>query len=97
MDDQESLAFEMYKFLGDGWVLLFDTDVEGEKLMRFLRRLCERYNHLYKNRVDHHLEATPAIVGLKIAGQDHRQQGSRSARESRTPCQGLEGDSNLGA
>src|SRR5437879_1589041 len=32
--------FEVYKFIGDGWILLFPADVAGTTLIEFLEHLC---------------------------------------------------------
>jgi class 3 adenylate cyclase len=47
-NEAKSVPFEVYKFLGDGWILLFDEDANGLQIMRFLKRLCEHYETLFK-------------------------------------------------
>src|SRR6185295_12696527 len=34
-------GFELYKFTGDGWILLFPTNTSGKALVRFMREMCE--------------------------------------------------------
>jgi class 3 adenylate cyclase len=43
------LQFAIYKFIGDGWVLLFKPDVKPVKLFRFLKSFCAYYDRLYKS------------------------------------------------
>jgi hypothetical protein len=47
---KESITFnfESYKFLGDGWILLFPEDVDGDALIQFLVKLSKKYRTLYK-------------------------------------------------
>ena len=43
MDEKKNIPFEIYKFTGDGWILLFDYETLGEDLIQFLERLCSYY------------------------------------------------------
>ena len=36
---QSKLNFDLYKFTGDGWILLFDYDCLGKELFDFLKEL----------------------------------------------------------
>ena len=36
--------FELYKFTGDGWILLFPDTISGEPLIQFMYSLCEMIN-----------------------------------------------------
>jgi len=36
---QKGVTFDPYKFTGDGWILLFPPDTEGNVLLTFLRDL----------------------------------------------------------
>jgi class 3 adenylate cyclase len=38
------LGFEIYKFIGDGWILLFPTDITKIQLTDFLTRLSAEYD-----------------------------------------------------
>lgn len=44
--------FEIYKFLGDGWILIFDYRINPEKVFTFLDELCERYHKLYTTHIE---------------------------------------------
>lgn len=63
----ESSGFVLYKFTGDGWILLFPADaVTGKGLMSFLLRFCKKHKHLRQQFVDEHLESSPESVGLTL-------------------------------
>lgn len=61
---QRSLAFEPYKFTGDGWILLFPADVDGAALLKFMRELSAFYRAQFAKIVEPHLAHRPAVVGL---------------------------------
>jgi class 3 adenylate cyclase len=48
----KALPFSIYSFVGDGWILLFDTKVSPEKLFRFLERFCQHYERLLNDIID---------------------------------------------
>ena len=54
---QSSAGFELYKFLGDGWILLFDPQPEGLKIFQFLENLSDKFFSLYRL----HIRAVLAI------------------------------------
>ncbi len=60
-------GFVLYKFTGDGWLLLFPAAaVTGKRLMSFLLRLCKKHEHFRRQFVDKHLESAPESVGLTL-------------------------------
>lgn len=60
----EEHDFIVYKFTGDGWILLFDFDCRGDNLVAFLQGLCEKFKMRYKRLVEDFLETPPALHGL---------------------------------
>jgi class 3 adenylate cyclase len=54
---------EMYKFIGDGWVLLFSPDIPGSKLASFLAELSDFYDQRLSELL-HALENRPVVLGL---------------------------------
>jgi len=55
----------MYKFLGDGWILLFDDEeMSGERLIRFLKDLSAEYERLFRKFVADVLSNMPVHIGL---------------------------------
>lgn len=60
-----STNYVVYKFTGDGWILLFPVDgIDGTGLMNFLEKLSQRHNSLRRKFVDDHLESMPEATGL---------------------------------
>jgi class 3 adenylate cyclase len=56
--------FIAYKFIGDGWVLLFPPDVSGSALVNFLTRLSDVFSTAFRKRVIPLLQNIPDVVGL---------------------------------
>jgi class 3 adenylate cyclase len=50
-NERPRLNFELYKFIGDGWILLFPLDFPKAEFFLFLQRLCDRYEAVFKKRV----------------------------------------------
>jgi len=61
---QSSVGFELYKFLGDGWILLFGPQLEGLNILQFLQSLSDKFVSLYKRHVGNVLTTEIPIVGL---------------------------------
>ncbi len=59
VQEQESTPFDIYKFIGDGWILLFDPQkIKGEQLLLLLEGLCHEYDRLYKKHIIRVLETS---------------------------------------
>jgi len=58
--------FQLYNFTGDGWILLFNHDIDGGKLLPFIQELCNTFKSLYEQKIHPVLETPPEIVGLTI-------------------------------
>lgn len=43
--------FNIYKFTGDGWILLFDSNYDSLKLFGLLESLCVKYKKLFKKNI----------------------------------------------
>lgn len=57
--------FHMYKFLGDGWILLFDDGaVSGRSLISFMKALCNWYDDFYHKEITDLLSSSPRHVGV---------------------------------
>jgi hypothetical protein len=61
---RSSDGFELYKFLGDGWILLFDPQPEGLKIFQLLENLSDKFFSLYKRRIRKVLTIQISTVGL---------------------------------
>jgi len=65
-EEGTQFPFELYNFTGDGWLILFDHDVDGAKLIPFLRRLCRTYGRLYREKIRPVLETQAELVGITM-------------------------------
>ena len=63
-EERANHGFEIYKFIGDGWILLFDIDFPPKELFSFLKRLCDRYNSSYKKKIRGILSTTIDNMGI---------------------------------
>lgn len=74
-DKSSSLEFSIYKFLGDGWVLIFDSDTDKKALLLFFSELCDMYSSHFKKRIENRLSTKVEPVGLTFGldiGRIHR-------------------------
>src|SRR5262245_40909451 len=63
-DWQKKVLFDPYKFLGDGWILLFPKATNGDSVCSFLRELSEFFKTEFNDRVLRHLGSPPSVTGL---------------------------------
>ena len=62
--ESESLGFEIYKFIGDGWILLFNTDLSPKELFSFVDRLENKYAVAYNERIGKILSTRIDKIGI---------------------------------
>lgn len=62
--ERQELGFEVYKFIGDGWILFFDPALHQASLVPFLHRLSDAYLKAFKNRVRNKLTTRLEKNGL---------------------------------
>ena len=60
----DKLQLELYKFIGDGWVLLFPRGTAKGKLCAFLRILSEAFDHEFGKSISPLLSQPPNPIGL---------------------------------
>ncbi len=60
----DQLPLVPYKFVGDGWILLFDTDIRPRALFRFLEQYCKRYDELFSEIIEPVLSCRPGPTGI---------------------------------
>src|SRR5690349_20270162 len=58
--------FELYKFTGDGWILLFPDTIGGEPLLRFMYSLCEMISAELSRHIIPSLSTMPAVLGATL-------------------------------
>ena len=65
--ERDSLGFLIYKFIGDGWVLVFEMErIEGNQLLDFLNRLALEYDRLFRKCLSLVLEGGNRSTGITI-------------------------------
>lgn len=62
----KELGGNVYKFTGDGWILLFPQSVDGKRFVTFLAEMCQFCHHVLRSTVIPVLEATPERIGIAI-------------------------------
>lgn len=58
--------FDLYKFTGDGWILLFPDTIAGEALLKFMYSLCEMIDAELARHIVPSLSAIPAVLGATL-------------------------------
>ena len=58
--------FELYKFTGDGWILLFPDTIGGAALMGFMYSLCEMINAELDRHIIPSLSSVPSVLGATL-------------------------------
>src|SRR5882672_2015064 len=58
--------FAIYKFVGDGWILLFDIDFPPAELFALLNRLCIEYNTEFKREIRGVLSTEVDPIGINF-------------------------------
>lgn len=59
--NESKRQFTIYKFIGDGWVLLFDTESDPLETFRFLKAFCNEYDRLFRTIVE-------PVLSTRISG-----------------------------
>ena len=57
-------SMDIYKFVGDGWVLLFPNYIPGKKLIETLTELSCFFHAQLDSRIEPLLQNTPKVMGL---------------------------------
>ena len=58
------VEFKLYKFLGDGWILLFEPCWKGLPFFELLEGLADEFSRLYKKRISKVLSIQIPVVGI---------------------------------
>lgn len=62
-ESSTKFSFEIYKFVGDGWILLFNT-VDGNNILNLLAKLSDYVDEKLKLKVLPLLDCPPDVIGL---------------------------------
>ncbi|HUX51630.1 MAG TPA: hypothetical protein VMW73_12600 [Spirochaetia bacterium] len=63
-DASGASGFEVYKFVGDGWIILFDPASEPAGQLAFFASLCSFYEQTFSELIDEQLQTVIGIHGL---------------------------------
>lgn len=63
-NESEKEGFVLYKFTGDGWILLLKEDHPGDNLFAFLERFSKAFQIRFRKRVAPLLETPANVIGL---------------------------------
>ena len=58
--------FELYKFTGDGWILLFPATTRGRALIHSMHNLCEMINAELDRHIIPSLSSRPTVLGATL-------------------------------
>jgi len=58
--------FELYKFTGDGWILLFPATIRGKALIHSMHSLCEMINAELDRHIVPSLSSQPRVLGATL-------------------------------
>ena len=62
--------FELYKFTGDGWILLFPATTKGMALVETMRSLCEMISAELARHIIPSLSSVPSVLGATIGVEE---------------------------
>ena len=61
---------ELYKFTGDGWILLFPDTIRGAALVEFMYNVCEMINAELARHIIPSLSSLPAVMGATLGVEE---------------------------
>lgn len=73
-----TVPFDLYKFTGDGWLLLFPANTDGVRLLRFLEDLCLFFAVEFRQRLLPHLSPSHRLSASLLV--------SRKVNWFQSPC-----------
>jgi hypothetical protein len=62
--------FELYKFTGDGWILLFPATTNGKALIESIRSLCEMISAELARHIIPSLSGVPSVLGATLGVEE---------------------------
>lgn len=60
------IDFDIYKFLGDGWILLFPVNTSGDELLYFMRDICKEFKRQYRKVIRPILSTSIHVRGINF-------------------------------
>ncbi len=61
---QRHNKWEVYKYLGDGWIVLFEKESKPKTILSFLNNICSLYASRHKTFLKPKLSVMPKIIGV---------------------------------
>jgi hypothetical protein len=61
---RDALGFSIYKFLGDGWVLIIDPDTDKKELLQYFTELCDAFSNHFNKTIEKRLSTEIKPIGL---------------------------------
>ena len=68
--ESTTLHFEIYKFTGDGWILLFPENAQIKKIMNFVQRLSKYFQKEFNKEIEPILDTPPPAIGLTFGAAE---------------------------
>jgi len=65
----EKFKYEVYKFLGDGFIIIFDCDIQIENVLLFIIRLFNKCRKIIRKFIEDYVEVSVPRIGI-TAGLD---------------------------
>lgn len=62
--NQSSIQKELYKFLGDGFLILFEEDVEPNQIMKMIQNISTKMNNLLKQFINDYVDQDIDKIGM---------------------------------
>ena len=62
----KELGFNLYKFTGDGWIILFRYDCPGSVIVPFLEDFCKNFKKRFRHEIKVLLETPPDVIGVNF-------------------------------
>ena len=64
VSNKGELKYNIHKFLGDGWILLFPVECDKSELFNLLKKLCEEFESLYEKKINPVISTEISTVGI---------------------------------
>jgi hypothetical protein len=64
--EPETKGLDLYKFVGDGWILLLPGDLDGGILLQFMRGLCEMVKAELDRHIVPYLGSVLPVMGVTV-------------------------------
>ncbi|RJR34107.1 MAG: hypothetical protein C4576_26895 [Desulfobacteraceae bacterium] len=62
----KEIRFDLYKFTGDGWILVFNTDRDGSDVVDFAKTFCNAFKKRFDSQISGLLESIPEVYGINF-------------------------------